>query len=361
MIILMILSLFCWGYLAYLNAILPFKNGISYLKRGGGDSGGDAPTPPTYDQSFPAWAKGLPQEQIDLYRQIANNQIQQPAQYQQASDIYSKLANYQPSQFQYPMADIQKALQAQQDLQYQQYQKQINPILASQGQYDSSYRTNLNSDFLKGQQAQNYGTTANLLTNQANQNYDLSKWLPQIQGQAAQGLQGVGTAQANLQNLNNQGLNTSAAGLGNVFGQGVTLGNNEYQSAQAQYQAALNQYNQQQQSNSNMFGALGTIGGAGLGALFAAPTGGLSLAGGAALGGLAGGTASTLFGGSGSSISPSSALSIAGGTGGFDLSSLFNSGSSLNPASSQFTSTLYNPQWANSFNPSGASSAFGLY
>lgn len=339
-----ILSIICWLFLAYLNSKLP-RGSIGWLERGGGDGGGDPPAVPTYDQSLPSWAKSLPQDQIALIKQYLSTPLQQPAQYGQASDIYSKLANYQPQQFQYPMEAIQKALQAQQDQQYQQYQKQINPILASQGQLDSSYRTNLNSDFLRGQQAQSLGNTAQLLTNQASQNYDLSKWLPQLQGTAAQGLQSVGGAQNSINAYNQQLPLQGQQAFGNIFGQGLQLGDREYGSAQNQYQAALDQYNQKQQAHSGMLGALGTLGGAGLGALFAAPTGGLSMLGGAALGGFGGGTASTLFGGSGSSISPGTAFGIAQGP--LDLSKLFNMGGGMSgfPNTNDMASSLYNFNW----------------
>ena len=51
----------------------------------------------------------------------------------------------------------------------------------------------------------------------------------------------------------------------------------------------------QQRGKSNMGGAIGSLAGAGLGALLAIPTGGLSIAGGAALGGTLGGAAGTFF------------------------------------------------------------------
>lgn len=325
----------------------------------------DPPAVPTYDQSFPSWAKGLPQEQISMYNQFASNPIPMPAGYGQASDIYNKLANYTPANFQYPMAEIQKALQAQQDLQFQQYQKQINPTLASQGQLDSTYHTNLLSDYLKSQQAQNYGTTANLLTNQATQNYDLSKWLPTLQGTAASGLQNVGTAQANLQNINANRLPTAAAGLGNVFGEGINLGDKEYNSAMQQYKVAMDQYNQNQANNSAGIGSMFGLGGAGVGALASiglAPfTGGASLAMMPALAGLGsslGSTAAPLFGGT---SSPGAGSSLGSSLGNFDWSKLFNSGG-LSMGSQDLTSSIYNPNFygSNSFNPSAASRAFNL-
>lgn len=270
---LIILSVGCWMYLAWRNSNARFMVNIPYAIRGGGGGNDSPPAVPTYDQSFPSWAKDLPPEQIALLRQYASGQTTTPSAFGQAQDIYGKLANYSPDQFKYPMEDIQKALQAQQDIQYQQYQKQINPILASQGQYDSSYRTNLNSDFLKGQQAQAYGQTANLLTNQASQNFDLSKMLPQWQGAAASGLTGLGAQQANVNNQNAQRPLLASQGLGQVYQQGLSYGNNQYDSAMKQYQAALDQYNQQQEQQQGLYSSLGMISPIG-GAIYGGVSGG---------------------------------------------------------------------------------------
>ena len=77
--------------------------------------------------------------------------------------------------------------------------------------------------------------------------------------------------------------------------------------AQLDYQNAMNDYQQKQAGISSMLGA----GGAGIGALLALPTGGMSVLGGAALGSSIGGYASPLFGGSsGGGMDLGTALSL---------------------------------------------------
>ena len=272
--------------------------------------GGSQPTAPTYQ--LPEWAQNLPPEIIQYIQQGVGGQLQMPSEYGTASQTLQGLLGYQPDQFAYPMQEIQQALSAQQGLGMEQYLQQIRPIMAQQGQLDSSAYTNLISDFMKGQQAQTYGTTADLLTNQAQQNLQIQQWLPQFQASIAQALQGVGGAQANIEQYNLQyPYQTYIPALSNLYGQGAQQAGQEYNSALNQYQAAMQQYNQDQASQSGMFGALGSLGGAGLGALLALPTGGLSVGAGAMLGGSLGGTASSLFGGSGGSIPLSTALNYA--------------------------------------------------
>lgn len=234
-------------------------DGGGILKCSCGKSG-KAPSAPQYQ--MPSYAQRLPEEQLALIRAQAGKQVTMPREYDIAGQTYQDLLKYspqlqellmpreydiagqayqdllkyspqlqklpmpseydfveqglkglhgyQPEQFRFPMEDIQKALEAQQALQYEQYQKQINPILASQGQYDSTYRANLLSDFLKNQQAQQYGTTADLLTNQAMQNLDISRWLPQLQSSALSGLQSLGGARSNI-DLYNAGIQNELA------------------------------------------------------------------------------------------------------------------------------------------------------
>lgn len=131
-------------------------------------------------------------------------QIGMPQEYGIASQTLQDILGLQPEAFQFPMADIQKALQAQQQLQYQDYLNQVRPIMAQQGQLDSSAYTNLIGKFLQGQQAQTYGTTADLLTQQAQQNLALQQYFPQLRSGVAGQLAGLGGQQADLQRLNAQ-------------------------------------------------------------------------------------------------------------------------------------------------------------
>lgn len=90
------------------------------------------------------------------------------------------------------------------------------------------------------------------------------------------------------------------SGAGQVAGQHrqyrMDAFNVRAQNAQAQYQHKLGQFQQSQASRKGLGGTIGTIAGLGLGALLAAPTGGLSIAAGASLGGGIGGSiGSSLF------------------------------------------------------------------
>ena|SRR3990167_558976 len=306
--------------------------------------GGDEeapPAPPQYE--VPSWAAGLPPEMLQYIRKFAGQSLQEPSEYGIASQSLQDLLGYQPNQFQFPMADIQRALEAQQGLQLEQYQKQIRPMLASQGQLDSSYYTNLIDNYLKGQQAQTYGNTADLLTRQAQQNYDLSKWLPQFKANVAGQLPGIGTQRANIQQLNlTTPFQTYIPAFGNVYNQGLELGDRQYGAANQQWLQAMKQYEGDQAQQAAMISSIGQVLGAGAGFALGGP-------GGAALGSSLGGGASTLFGGSGGGMDFGSALNFAypqdqwaglkeilaqqnnRGGGLNDLSSLFNQQTRYNP------------------------------
>jgi hypothetical protein len=98
-------------------------------------------------------------------------------------------------------------------------------------------------------------------------------------------------ARSNQMNLFGTGLNT----LSSSIGQGM------------QYESQVDQFNQQNYENqlasyyankkSSSMGSIGALAGTALGALFALPTGGMSIAAGAALGGALGGTAGSIFSG----------------------------------------------------------------
>jgi len=282
---------------------------------------------------LPEWAKGLPEETINLIRQGIGQQATTPPEYDIASQSlqsllgynptpqivgipedyatarqgFTDLAGYQPDQFALPMDEIQQALAAQQAIQLEQYQKQIRPMLAQQGQLDSSYYTNLLGDYMKNQQAQTYGTTADLLTQQAQQNAQIQQWLPQFQSGVYGSLANLGTQQSGIDQYNAAIQNQFAqftpqlqsqvagqlAGIGgqrtaldqfnlqlpyqtyipamqNQYGQGLQQGNAMTNQANLGYQADMQQYQQQQQQMQGLINS------------------GTSLALGAATGGLSG-------------------------------------------------------------------------
>lgn len=295
----------------------------------GGCGGGDdeppmPPARPTAEQVL----SGSPRlsELDQMVRQYIGKSLTMPGEWGEASDVYRELLGYTPEQFQFPISDIQKALEAQQALQFEGYQKQLRPILANQGQLDSTYYANLVSDYLKGQQAQSYGTTADLLTQQALQNLQLSQWLPQFRADIAGLLGDVGSQKLGLDQYNLMlPLQTYIPGLENLYGLASGEADRQYQNLMSRYQYDLGNFQRNQQQRAGGMGAIGQIGGAALGALLAIPTGGLSMAaipammGGAGLGASLGGMISPLWGGSGGGIDLGSALSLAQGTGAFGM------------------------------------------
>src|SRR3990167_1471827 len=317
------------------------------------DWGGDGdennpPAPPQYE--LPSWAQGLPEEQLQYIRQFAQSGgLQMPQEYGISSQALQNMLGYQPQQFQFPMEAIQQALDAQQAQQLQQYQNQIRPVLAQQGQLDSTYYANLLDRYLQGQQTSRLGNTANLLTSQAQQNYDLSKWLPTFQSGVAGQLAGVGGQKANVNQLNlTTPFQTYIPAFQNVYNQGLQLGDREFGAKNTAWLQALDQYNQDQANQAAMISSLGQILGAGAGFAVGGP-------GGAVLGSSLGGTASTLFGGSGGGTDFGTALQYAypQQQQPIDLSSLFK-GYNLNSMPSVDTSSLYNYNWGNPYALTGA-------
>lgn|SRR3990167_1403148 len=230
--------------------------------------GGKQPSAPAYQ--MPSWASELPEEQLALIRSQVGKQAGMPGEFDMASQALQGLLGYTPEQFQFPMEQIQQALTAQQGLQQEDYLKQIRPILAQQGQLDSSYYTNLVSDFLKGQQAQTYGTTADLLTQQALKNLELQQYIPQLQLSAASGLGGIGGQRSGIEQFNLQlPFQTTIPAFGNVYGQGLNLGDRNTQQANMQYQADLESYKQKEAQKQQLYQQLGQLG-------LAAATGGMS-------------------------------------------------------------------------------------
>jgi len=270
--------------------------------RGGGDDE-EPPPAPTYQQ--PSWSANLPPEVLGYIRQGVGKQITEPTEYGLVSQYLQNLMGYKPEQFAYPLTDIQRALEAQQALQLEQYQKQIRPVLAQQGQLDSTYYANLLGDYIKNQQSQALTNYANLLTNQATQNYNLAQWLPQFQSSVAGQLAGLGGQRVGIQQYNLQyPYQTYIPALQGIYGAGQQEAMNMLQPQLAQYNNQYQQYlqNQQQQNAlmSSIYGGLGQLG-------MSALTGGL---GGLAMGtGFGSGVLSGLFGISPSTIYQTNALS----------------------------------------------------
>jgi hypothetical protein len=313
------LSLLAWGFLFWYAHNHPVKE-ISFPERGGGGGGDEAPTVPSYQ--LPSWAESLPPEIKQYIMQGVGQTVSMPTEYGISSDALQKLLGYTPEQFQYPMADIQKALEAQQGLQYEQYLKQIRPTMAQQGQLDSTYYANMISDYLKNQQAQGLTNTANLLTNQATQNYNLSTWLPQFQSGVAGQLAGIGGQKAQIDQYNLQyPYQTYIPALTSLYGQGVNQGNAQYQSAMNQYNAAMQDWQNQQNQAGAQAGSIGSLSGMGLALALAPFTGGASLAFIPAASSL-GGTVGSMFAPSSSQSSTSQQLDLSG-----------------------LTSSLYKPNW----------------
>lgn len=239
-----------------------FKNmlGLNFLKKSilyfGGDE--EEPTAPAF--TLPEWARGLPPETLELIRGQVGAQVAEPAEYGISSQALQQMLGYQPEQFQFPMEEIQQAMAAQQALQMEQYQKQIRPTLAGMGQLDSTYYANLLSDFMKGQQAQTYGTTADLLTQQAQQNLQTQQWLPQFQAGVAGQLGGLGGQRAGLEQFNLQlPFQTTIPALQQMYGTGLQQAGQEFQAALVPYQQQLQSYQQQQQQQAALMQGLGSL------------------------------------------------------------------------------------------------------
>ena len=209
------------------------------------------------------------QELLGYARQGVGKTLAEPSEYGYVSDYLKNLMGYQPSQFQFPMEDIQKALSAQQGLQMQDYLQQIRPSLASQGQLDSTYYTNLLGKYLQGQQAQTYGTTADLLTQQALNNMQIQQWLPSFQSGVAGQLAGLGGQRAGINQYNLEyPYQTYIPALSGIFGQGMGLAGQQYQANLVPYQYEIQRYEADRQAKKQQQQQLmQLLGGAAMGAV----------------------------------------------------------------------------------------------
>lgn len=215
---------------------------------------------PNFSSFIPSWANGLPPEILSEIQKYVGREIPMPGEYGQTGEALTNLLNYSPSNFSFPMEDIQKALDAQQGLQFEQYQKQLRPVMAGQGQLDSTYYANMISDFLKNQQAQKYGTTADLLTQQATQNFDLSKWLPTFKSNVASQIQGLGGAKSNINQWNLEyPFQSYIPAQQGMYNTGLNQAQQQYASAMAQWQADEQNRQKQVSQEAAKWQTLGTL------------------------------------------------------------------------------------------------------
>jgi len=122
----------------------------------------DYPSPSAIE--WPTW--------MEQARQTGMN----PAEYGLASNKFQSLMGTDPTE------QIMAGLTAQQDIDRQKYEKYINPLMASQGQYDSTYRANMLGDYLSQQQATALG-----------QRGQLAQWVPEFQSGLATSLGNLGS------------------------------------------------------------------------------------------------------------------------------------------------------------------------
>ena len=288
-----------------------------------------APSAPMWEQQIPESLQSYFPDMVAYLNSLKGQQLQMPTEYGQAGDYLSNYLNNPPS-FNYPMEDIMKALEAQQALQQQDYLNQLRPLYAQQGQLDSSAYTNAIGKYMQGQQSTSYNRIADLLTQQALTNLGIQQTLPGV----AQGLSGIGTQKAGIEQFNlNQPYQSYIPAMNILYNQGMNYATNQYGSEMVPYQQemeiqlankAASQAQQQQ-----LMGMLGSLG-------LTAVTGGL--------GGLLGGTG--FMAGAGGALTNLANPSY------LNLSNMFSQGGqTLSPQLQSLTmntpSSVYNPSWGN--------------
>ncbi len=295
---------------------------ISHIGLGGG-FGGDEPEAPGFN--LPPAFEGIDQEVLDLIRSRVGQQAGVPGEFGVASQTLQGLLGISPQQFQFPMEEIQKALQAQQSIGLQRFREQITPLAAQQGQLESTGFTNQIANFLQGQEAQGFGQTADLLTQQALRNFQLQQFLPQFQAGIAGQLGQLGGQLSDIERFNLQlPFQTTIPAFQQQQGLGL-------QQAQGNFQADSQRFQQQlaeQAQKAELFKGLG-------GLALGAATGGLG-----ALGGLIPGV--TSFGG-GALKGVGQSLGL-GGFGGLFGQAPQAQQSSLALPNFDFSKTGFNPQ-----------------
>lgn len=267
-----------------------------------GDGEDGQPQAPRFQ--LPAAIQGLDQETVDLIRSQVGSQAGIPQELDIASQALQGLVGFQPSRepFQLPIQDIQAALQAQQDIQKQQFLQELRPVAAAQGQLESTGFTNQLANFLQGQQAQSLGTTADLLTQQALQDLafqqQLQTFTPQFQAQTAGQLAGLGGQRSGIEQFNLQlPFQTTIPAFQNAQQIGLDQASREFSASLIPFQQQQQAFQQQQAQQSALLRGLGGLAvGAATGGLGFLP--GISAGFGSALAGGLGG-AGQLFGGGG--------------------------------------------------------------
>jgi len=265
--------------------------GFKFYPYGGG-GGGDAPEAPEF--VLPEAIQGVDQETLDLIRSQIGREAATPAEFDISSQALQDLLGYQfdDTAFQLPIDQIQEALSAQQAIQKEQFLQELRPIVAAQGQLDSTGYTNRIADYIQGQQAQSLGSRADLLTQQSLQELSrqqqLNQFIPQFQAGIAQQRAGVGQQRVGLDQFNLQlPFQTTIPALQQQYQIGLGQAGQETSQRNLQFQADREDYlNRQEQINSLISGAGGL-------ALAAGTGGASSVAGG---GGFAQGTLSGLQG-----------------------------------------------------------------
>lgn len=182
---------------------------------------------------------------------------------------------------------------------------------------------------------------ATLGKNRGNLQYQIGQYLTDLGNTRA-------TNSLNMRNIDPMSMVTPYVNTG--MQQGNAQAGMEYQYQQALAQAAYQQALQKQQQQQGLFGSLGTLGGAGLGALLAAPTGGMSLGMGAMLGGMGGSAISPIFGGASNPSSMSSLGQMAMMSQMPGMSGMFGGASPVNPVSNMPSGIAYRSAMA--MNPS---------
>jgi len=313
---------------------------MSFLSNLFGGGGGNSPSLPALSTPESTISNSAILSALqNLYSGYQNASVAAPSQWETATDLYNQLANYQMSDYAYPVEDLTAAIKAQQDLAQQDYLKSMKSTLGAQGQLDSSYFTNLLSDYTKEQQSDYLSQYANILSANADRNYSAQQLVSGLKSTAASGLSGLGSLYNNLDLTNLMlPLNTYGAGMTDLYGLGTSESNRQYSAAMQQYEKDLQEYNDEQANKGNMIGSLGTLAGMAAGTFLFPGIG-------TALGGSLGGTASSLFGGSAASGSSlGSLLGGAGSTGTSDISSLLkylNSSQGVSATPSADLSSIY--------------------
>ena len=239
--------------------VIEFKNRWGFYPVGGAGDDPEPPTAPTFN--IPSGTEGLLEQIRSLIEGQVGQQLQEPGEFGIASNQLQQLLGIQPEQFQFPTEEINRALQAQQALQFEEFQRQIRPLAAAQGQLESTGFTNQIGQFLQGQQAQSLGFNADLLTQQALQNLQLQQFIPQFQAGVSGQLVGLGGQRAGIDQFNLQlPFQTTIPAFQQLFGQGLGQAQGEFGAASQGFQAELQQQQRQEDFMNQLLFGVGSLG-----------------------------------------------------------------------------------------------------